>query len=163
MSTTQTKTTTFTSEDISKVIRSFTTELKMIASSTRGMTEAEAAKYGHDIEYLAQHSYLSLVDVTLYSNGKEENAVQYTVRDGTKDLTPSKPGGVMWRRLENPKLHVTVRLTIAYTPQVEQAVKAKLYINWQTTNFDLSHPNLKKKDGRDFTSNGYGISRTDFE
>ena len=43
---TSSSTFTFTKEDVAKVVRRFTADLRMIAESSKSMTEAEAAKYG---------------------------------------------------------------------------------------------------------------------
>ena len=98
-----TKSYSYTNEDITKVVRRFTADLRMIASSTKGMTEDEAARYGHDVEYLAQRGFLKLVDVTLLDGGVEVTASQYVVRAGTNELTPSKPGGVLWPSVGSPR------------------------------------------------------------
>jgi hypothetical protein len=159
---TSTKTYSYTSEDVTKVIRRFTADLKMIASSTRGMTEEQAAKYGHDVEYLAQRGFLRAVDVTLLSAGAEVTAVQYVVRAGSNDLTPSRPGGVLWPQVNSPFLRIVLRHTSDYTVTLEQETKAKLKINWTPTDANLNHPSLKESGARDYSSNGFGITRKDF-
>ena len=159
---TSTKTYSYTSEDVTKVVRRFTADLKMIASSTKGMTEEEAARYGYDIEYLAQRGFLKMVDVTLLNAGVEVTAVQYLVRAGTNDLTPSRPGGVLWPTVSNPDLRIVISYTATYTPTEKQAAKPNLKINWTPADANLNHSTLKESGARDYSSNGFGISRKDF-
>lgn len=160
---TSTKTHTFTTEDVAKVVRRFTADLKMIASSSRAMTEEEASKYGHDVEYLAQRGYLSLVDITLLSAGTEMNAVQYAVKPGSTDLTPSKPGGVLWPTVVSPHLRIILSYTSDYTADLKVATAPKLKHTWTPTDANLGHPTLTESGGRDYTSNGFGFSRKDFK
>jgi hypothetical protein len=156
------KTFSYTSEDVSKVVRRFTTDLRMIAESSRSMTEAEAAKYGHDVEYLAQRGYLKMVDVTLLSANVEVKAVQYLVQIGSNDLTPSRPGGVLWPEVSQPFLRIILTYTSDYTSALKEETKPKLKIPWTPTEVSTSHVTLKESGARDYSSNGFGVSRKDF-
>lgn len=158
-----TKTYSYTNEDVTKVVRRFTADLLMIASSTKGMTEEEATKYGHDVEYLAQRGFLKFVDVTLLDNGAEVTASQYLVRAGTNDLVPSKPGGVLWPAVGSPKVRIVLRYTDTYSQAEKDAAKPNLRFTWTSTDANLNHPSLQASDARDYSSNGYGISRKDFK
>lgn len=158
-----TKSYSYTNEDITKVVRRFTADLRMIASSTKGMTEDEAARYGHDVEYLAQRGFLKLVDVTLLDGGVEVTASQYVVRAGTNELTPSKPGGVLWPSVGSPEVRIVLRYTDTYSHAEKDSAKPSLKFNWSPTDANLNHPALTAIDARDYSSNGYGISRKDFK
>jgi hypothetical protein len=158
-----TKTFSYTKEDVTKVVRRFSADLLMIASSTKGMTEDDAAKYGHDVEYLAQRGFLKLVDVTLLDNGTEVTASQYLVRAGTNELIPSKPGGVLWPTVGSPQVRIVLRYTDTYSQTEKDAAKPNLKFGWSPTNVNLTHPSLTASDARDYSSNGYGISRKDFK
>jgi len=158
-----TKTYSYTNADVTKVVRRFTADLLMIASSTKGMTEEEAAKYGHDVEYLAQRGFLKFVDVTLLDNGAEVTASQYLVRAGSNDLVSSKPGGVLWPAVGSPKVRIVLRYTDTYSQAEKDAAKPNLRFTWSSTDANLNHPSLKASDARDYSSNGYGISRKDFK
>lgn len=157
-----TKTFTFTQEDVAKVVRRFTTDLRMIAESSKSMTEAEAAKYGHDVEYLAQKGYLKMVDVTLLSAGTEVKAVQYVVQIGSNDLTPSKPGGVLWPAVSQPFLRIILRYTSDYTAAVKEKTLPNLKIGWVPTDASTAHISLKESGGRDYSSNAFGVTRKDY-
>lgn len=157
-----TKTFTFTHEDVAKVVRRFTSDLRMIAESSKSMTEAEAAKYGHDVEYLAQRGYLKMVDVTLLSAGAEVKAVQYVVQVGSNDLTPSKPGGVLWPEVSQPFLRIILSYTNDYTAAVKEKTLPSLKIGWVLTDASTAHVSLKESGGRDYSSNAFGVTRKDF-
>ena len=158
-----TKTYSYTNEDVTKVVRRFTADLLMIASSTKGMTEDDAAKYGHDVEYLAQRGFLKLVDVTLLDNGTEVTASQYLVRAGTNELIPSKPGGVLWPTVGSPQVRIVLKYTDTYSQAEKDAARPNLKFGWSPTDVNLTHPSLTASDARDYSSNGYGISRKDFK
>lgn len=157
-----TKTFTFTQEDVAKVVRRFTSDLRMIAESSKSMTEAKAAQYGHDVEYLAQRGYLKMVDVTLLSAGAEVKAVQYVVQVGSTDLTPSKPGGVLWPEVSQPILRIILSYTSEYTAAVKEKTLPNLKIGWVSTDASTAHVSLKESGGRDYSSNAFGVARKDF-
>jgi hypothetical protein len=157
-----TKTFTFTQEDVAKVVRRFTSDLRMIAESSKSMTEAKAAQYGHDVEYLAQRGYLKMVDVTLLSAGAEVKAVQYVVQVGSTDLTPSKPGGVLWPEVSQPFLRIILSYTSDYTAAVKEKTLPNLKIGWVSTDASTAHVSLKESGGRDYSSNAFGVARKDF-
>ena len=157
-----TKTFTFTQEDVAKVVRRFTSDLRMIAESSKSMTEAKAAQYGHDVEYLAQRGYLKMVDVTLLSAGAEVKAVQYVVQIGSNDLTPSKPGGVLWPEVSQPFLRIILSYTSDYTAAVKEKTLPNLKIGWVSTDASTAHESLKESGGRDYSSNAFGVARKDF-
>ena len=157
-----TKTFTFTQEDVAKVVRRFTSDLRMIAESSKSMTEAKAAQYGHDVEYLAQRGYLKMVDVTLLSAGAEVKAVQYVVQIGSNDLTPAKPGGVLWPEVSQPFLRIILSYTSDYTAAVKEKTLPNLKIGWVSTDASTAHVSLKESGGRDYSSNAFGVARKDF-
>lgn len=157
-----TKTFSYTNEDVTKVVRKFTTDLRMIAESSKSMTEAEAAKYGHDVEYLAQRGFLKMVDVALLSGGVEAKAVQYLVQTGSSDLAPSRAGGVLWPEVSQPYLRIILIYTSDYTSALKEETKPKLKISWSPTDVSTSHSTLKESSARDYSSNGFGVSRKDF-
>ena len=163
MSTSQTKTQTFTKEDVTKVIKNLTTELKMIASSTKASNESKVSDYGHDVEYLAQRGYLRMVDVTLMDGTKEVIAAQYEVREDSKDLVASKPSDAMWPRVTSPFLRIVLTYKATYSAEARAITSPKLRIEWSSSDADLSHPTLTSEKGHDLASNNYGLTRKDFK
>lgn len=161
-SSTGTRTTTYTQEDVSKVIRRFTADLKMIAASSKSITEEKAAEYAHDVEYLAQRGYLEMVDVTLLSGGVELKAVQYSVLIGSNNLTPSRPGDVLWPEIKGAFLRILLRYTSDYTAAIKAQTLPRLKIGWVSTDASTHHTTLKESGARDYSSNGFGVNRKDF-
>jgi hypothetical protein len=157
-----TATTTYSIADIEIVMRRVTSDLIMIASSTGAITESEAREYGHDIELLGAKGYLQSVDVTLLNGGKEIKAIRFDVNLSAESLTMSRPGGVLWPRVETPYLRIVLTYTSQYTPEAKEYMRKKLKISWAPTNADLSHTTLKMSAGRDYVSNSYGVQRKDF-
>ena len=153
---------TYTNTDIEKVMRRFTADVVMIAQSTSAVTEAKARDYAHDMEALAKKGYLRKVDLTLLSGTTEVRATQYTVNASGGDLTPSRPGGVMWPRVASPDLRIVVSYTDAYDAAAREVMKQKLKIGWTPTTADTSHSGLAAGGSRDYASNGWGLQRKDF-
>jgi hypothetical protein len=152
----------YTYSDIETVIRRFTADIVMIAQSSGAITEAKARDYAHDIEALARSDYLESVDITLLSGSTEVRAVKYVVNTASGELTMSRPGGVLWPRVESPYLRIVVTYTDEYTGQVKEAFRSKLRINWTPTKADTSHAGLKNTGGRDYASNAWGLQRKDY-
>ena len=162
MTYTQTATHTYTTVDIEKVVRRFTADIVMIASSTGAITEAKARDYAHDVEALAKAGYLRKVDVTLLSYGAEVSAVTYSVNTSAGELTTSRPGGVKWRRVLGPHLRIVLSYASSYDDDARQAMRKRLKVGWVPTSEDTSHSTLKQVAARDYASNGWGLQRTDF-
>jgi hypothetical protein len=159
---TATASVTYTYVDIENVMRRVKADLVMIASSSGAITETDAAKYAHDIEYLVKNGYLRAVDVTLLSNGIEVKASRYDVNSAAGDLSMSRPGGVLWPRVSQPFLRITLLYTSAYTDEVHRAAAKDLKISWNWSNTDTSHTTLRSVGGRDYVSSGYGMQRKDY-
>jgi len=156
---------TYSDVDVEHVIRRVTTDLRMIADSSGAITRIQAEIYGYDIEYLAQKGYLQSVDVTLLSYGQEIKAAHYTVNTAAGDLTPSRPGGVLWPRLAGATLRIVITYTPAWWALSESArtrIHALLKTTWTPTTADTSHATLTVHGGRAFVSNAYGIERQDY-
>ena len=162
MSQTRTASATFTVVDIEKVVRRVKSDLVMIADSTGAWTAAKVIDYAHDVELLAKAGYLEYVDVTLLSNGIELKAVRFDVDTDAGSLTSSRPGGVLWPKVAGANLRIVLGYTDAYTNSARQAMKEKLNIPWGPTNADTTHARLLSSGGRDYSSNAYGMRRTDW-
>ena len=162
MTHTATDTYSYTISDIETVVRRFTADLVMIAQSSGAITEAKAREYAHDIEALAKNGYLKMVDITLLSGLKEIQAVQYIVNESGDDLEMSRPGGVLWPRVNNPEFRIVLFYTANYDDEARKAMKPHLIITWTPTSADTSHSRLTHSGGRSYTSNGWGMERRDF-
>ncbi len=162
MSQTFTATATYTVADIEKVVRCVKADLMMIGDSTGGWTSEKAGHYAHDVEVLAKGGYLKHADVTLFSGDVEVKAARFEVDTDAGSLTSSRPGGVLWPKVANPRLRLILTYTSAYDDAARAATQSKLKISWSPTNDDTSHSSLKSAGGRDYASNTYGMQRKDW-
>jgi len=153
---------TYSVADIEIVIRRVTTDLLMIANSTRAITDAKARDYGHDIELLAKNGYLKSVDFTLLSAGAEVRATRFEINTASGELAMSRPGGVLWPQVVQPSLRIVISYTPAFTDSARSLMSRSLKNSWGPCYDDWSHAKLTEKSGRTYASNGYGIQRKDF-
>ena len=160
---TTTGTKTHTTADVQAVMPRLTADFIMIAQSTGAITEQTARDYSHDIKQLAIADYLEKVDVTLMSGKSEIRAAVYETKTDADGLKSSRPGGVLWPRVDNADIRVILSCTESYTDEVRQKMQSKLKIRWTPTSDDTSHSSLSKSGGRDYVSNAYGQQRTDYE
>lgn len=162
MSVTTTVSTTYTNADVQKVMRRAQADLVMIADSTGGWSPKETADYVNDIEELAKAGYLKYVDVTLLSGGSEVCATRFGVNTSAGALTSSRPGGVLWPRVDSPFLRIVLYYNSSYDDDARAKMKSKLRIGWTPSSADTSHGQLSQSKGRAYVSNAYGIERTDW-
>lgn len=154
---------TYSVSDIGTVMQRVRGDLLMIATSSGSITEAKARQYAHDIELLAKRGYLRAADITLVSSsGHELRAVRYEVNTAANDLTMSRPGGVLWPRVNGAWLRIVLSYTDKYTDEARSDLARYLEIGWVPTNADTSHAGLTSSGGRDYASKGYGMQRKDF-
>ena len=157
-----TYTQTYTETDIEIVTRRFRADLLMIAQSSGALTEDKAHDYAHDVEILAKEGALRFVDLTLLSGTSEIEAARYTVDDSGGNLSMSRPGGVLWREVDNPVFRIVIRYTSKYDSATKQKLSNKLRIHWVPTSEDITHSSLTQVGTRDYTSNGWGMHREDY-
>lgn len=162
MSYSGTITDTYSVADVEVVMRRVYADLVMIASSSRAVTETEAVNYAFDIELLAKKGFLKFVDLTLMSGGTELRALRYEVDTESGALTTSRPGGVMWPRVDGAELRIVLRYTSDYTAAEKEKMRSKLRNSWSPTNVDTSHLSLSQSANRDYVSNAFGMRRKDF-
>lgn len=155
-------TSTYTFADVEKVIRSVKVDLIIIATTTKAMTEQDAADYAHDIEVLAKNNYLEYVDVTLMNGTSEVRAIKYEFQ--SEGATGSeRPGGVTWPLIpENQGGSIRVHLRCTASSSAEKRAQLPLKISWAPSSTDTSHKNLNSSTGRGYSSNGFGTNRKDF-
>ena len=153
-----TYTETYTETDIEAVFRRFRADLLMIAQSSRALSEQQALDYADDLELFANKRVLEFVDLTLLDGAAEIEAARYTV-DASGDLSTSRPGGVLWPQVRDPKFRVVVRYTAAY---YLHDFGGMLKVQWVPTNEDVSHGSLNEVGTREYSSNGWGLHRQDY-
>lgn len=162
MSYSSTTTQTYSVTDIETVMRRVTADIVMIASSTGAVSEEKAREWAHDVEILAKNGYLKAVDLTLFSGNNEVKAARYDINTESGSLTTSRPGGVLWPRVNLPYLQIILIYTPEYNDLARSKLKEKLRISWVPSNADTSHSTLKSTSGRNYVSNAYGMQRKDF-
>jgi hypothetical protein len=162
MSYSSTATQTYSVTDIETVMRRVTADIVMIASSTGAVSEEKAREWAHDVEILAKNGYLKAVDLTLFSGNNEVKAARYDINTESGSLTTSRPGGVLWPRVNLPYLQIILIYTPEYNDLARSKLKEKLRISWVPSNADTSHSTLKSTSGRNYVSNAYGMQRKDF-
>ena len=162
MSQTATKTSTYTTADIEKVVTRVRADLMMIGDSTGAWMPEKVRNYAHDIELLTKKGYLKSVDVTLFNGGTEVCATRFVVSTDASSWKSSRPGGILWPRVANPYLRIILSYTDNYDADAHAAMKSKLDINWVPSSDDTSHRMLSSKGGRDYASNSYGVQRKDW-
>lgn len=157
-----TATYTYTIADVEATFRRFRSDIFMIADSTKAITREQAEDYAHDAEHLAKRGYLAYADVTLLSGAIEHKAARYTVNEEAGDLESARPGGVLWPKVDSPRLRVVLSYTKKYTSAAREETRPYLKISWVPCTEDTSHSGLKATGGRDYSSNGYALHRKDF-
>jgi Bacterial HORMA domain family 1 len=162
MTQTATKTATYTVADIEKVVTRVRADLMMIGDSTGAWTPEQSRNYASDVEELAKAGYLNSVDVTLLSGGQEVHAAKFVISTDASSWTSSRPGGVRWPRLANPRLRIILFHAPNYDEAAEKLMESKLKVNWTPTSEDTSHVGLSSQSGRDYASNSFGIQRLDW-
>jgi hypothetical protein len=160
MSYTASATETYSAVDIENVVRKFSTDLRMIAESSATWSRDVVEKHLADVTIMAKKKYLRFVDVTLLSQGVEIRAVRYTVNESSGELSASRPGGVLWPRVAGATLRMVIGPTSKWDS--EPPDQSQFNFSWSATSTDISHSGLNIMDGRNFTSNAYGLQRKDY-
>lgn len=160
---TATATSTYSAADVENVFRRFRADILMIADSSGAITRQKAEDYAHDAEYLATRKFLKKIDVTLMVGEQEQRALQYDVNEKAGGIGTSRPGGVMWPRLQGGWIRIILTYTSAYTLEARQAASSKLKVNWVSSSASTQHLSLTASGGRDYTSNAFGLQRKDFQ
>ena len=158
-----TTTSTYSAVDVENVFRRFRADILMIADSSGAITRQEAEDYAHDAEYLATRKFLKKIDVTLMVGDQERRALQYDVKEEAGGINTSRPGGVMWPRLQGGWIRIIFTPTATYTQEAKQATSSKLKVNWTPTSASTQHISLTASGGRDYTSNAFGLQRKDYQ
>jgi hypothetical protein len=163
MSTSYTSSSSYTVADIEKVASRFSSDMLMIADSSKAISQESAKTYARDVERLMKNGHLESVDVTLLDwLGFELRAVRYNVDTEAGSLTNSRPGGVLWPQTTGGSVRVILRYNSSYDDSAREKMRKSLEISWGPTSADISHASLQAGTGRDYESNGFGLQRKDF-
>lgn len=168
MSTTATRTTTFTVADVRKVVDNFAADFLMMAQATGLRTRESVSATVSDLKIFAETGYL--IDVSLFLFDKDGNkirAAQYRVSQAASGWQSDRPGNNLWPRTEGGSLRVLGNLTSAWWSMTETQREAfikdrGLNHPWSPAAWDTSLGGLTSSQGQKYASNGYGWERTDY-
>jgi hypothetical protein len=157
----------YTVTDISKVFDQVRADLHMASQSTRLWSDTLVNAVADDLRQYAAYGYLELVAVYLRNRyGTPVRAATYTVSQNAAGWTASRPGNMLWPRLEGASLRVTISLSAtwyALSTTKQEAFQRGLRLEWPTTGTqDLRFPNLASAPDRCYVSNGFGLQKDVF-
>jgi len=168
MSSTGSRTTTYTVADIRKVVENFAADFSMMAQATGLRTRESVAAVVADLIVFAEYGYL--FSVTLFLLDKDGNKLRgaiYKVADSAAGWQSDAPGNNLWPRTEGGSLWVLGTFTEAWWSKTEAEkeafIKARgLNFPWSKTEKDTSLNGLTSSAGQKYVSNGYGWERTNY-
>jgi hypothetical protein len=168
MSTTTTRTTTYTVSDIRRVVDNFAADFSMMAQSTGLRARESVANTVSDLKILAEYGYL--VEVSLFLFDKEGNkicAARYKVSESASGWQSDRPGDALWPKTEGGALRVLATLTYEWwgmtdTDRQEFIRDRGLNSPWSPAEWDTSFTGLTSSAGQKYVSNGYGWERTNY-
>ena len=168
MSSTGTRTTTYTVADIRKVVENFAADFSMMAQATGLRTRESVEATVADLNIFAECGYL--VSVTLFlldRNGDKFRVALYKVSDSAAGWKSDSPGNNLWPRTEGGVLWVVGTLSDEWGSKTEAEkesfVKTRgLNFPWSRTDKDTSVSGMISSSGQKYASNGYGWERTNY-
>lgn len=168
MTSTSTRTTTYTVADIRKVVENFAADYSMIAQSTELRTRDQVAATVHDLTTFANNGYLISVTVFLLDkNGNKLEVVAYNVSESASGWKTGDPGNALWPKIEGSYLRIIATLSDAWWNKTDSE-RADFVKNnsmnspWAKTDMDTSLTGLISSAGQKYASNGYGWERTNY-
>ena len=160
-----TQTTTYTVLDIRRTFESFEADLRMIARRTQAASQEWAHELSEDIIKFAENGYLQTVDVILYDEyNKPIRVSKYRVDIYALGWENNRPGCISWPAMPTGFLYVVISYTKDWqniSMSGQKIFKSTLNFIWKQSNIDTSFPTLTRQRSRQYSSNGYGIERSD--
>ena len=168
MSTTGTQTQTYTVVDIRKVLDHFAADFTMISQATGLWSAASVATTVSDLKEFAEAGYLNKINLILKNNaGIVLKAAVYEVASSAVGWTSERPGNNLWPRIPDGSLKIIADLNRKWW-DMQDAGRAgfikshSLHSNWPVSSEDTSFTGLVANSGQRYASNGYGLSRQNF-
>lgn len=160
------KTQSFTTLDVGKVLDCFAADFDGMGQSTGLRSHESTKQVAADVKLMAVYGYLAEVNLYLRdANDDIIRAAKYQVTTTAGALTASRPGNNLWPRTPGGRLCVHVTYTSAWwelTEAQRTAFKGRLARPWGTLDLDTSFPMLSAQHDRDYVSNGFGLQKTVF-
>jgi hypothetical protein len=167
MSFTESETQTYTVADIGKVIDCVAADLDMNAQSTGLLSRDSVKRYAEDVKLMAEKGYLFEANIVLEdASGEVIRAAKYEVSTDASTLTARRPGNNLWPRTPGGELFMVVRYSQKWqnlTDSQRLNFRQTLSVGWSTINTDLSFPSLTRSADRNYVSNGWGVSKSNFQ
>ena len=168
MSTTATRTTTYTIADIRKVVENFGADFSMMSQSTGLRTADNVAKVVADLKTLAEHGYL--LDVTLYLVDTAKVKIRvahYKVSQSASGWKCDRPGDGLWPKTPGGELRVLANVkdewsNMSSADRQEFIRDNGMNFPWSPADWDTSLIGLTSSAGQKYSSNGYGWERTNY-
>ncbi|MBL9080890.1 MAG: hypothetical protein JNK76_03740 [Planctomycetales bacterium] len=168
MSTSLTRTTTFTASDIRKVVDNFAADFSMMGQATGLKTREQIASTVGDLKIFAETGFLTEVTVILKdANGKQIRGAIYKVSESAVGWQSDRPGGNLWPRTPGGALKVVATVKDSWfskTPEQKTAFAQAYGLTgtWPLTDEDTSLSGLTASYAQKYASNGYGMERTNY-
>ncbi|MDN3586083.1 hypothetical protein QWY86_05355 [Pedobacter aquatilis] len=169
MSSTQTRTLTYTVIDIRKTFEGFDADLRMIARRTGKWDTVQVDNVVHDILKLAEAKYLSAVNIVLLqeSDGSVVRASKYTVNEDGKTQSTQRPGENDWTNIAYTSLAILTEynlnwLALGSQGQQDFQVGNQFKINWSLSQIDTTFSHLSSQSGQLYASSGYELQKKNY-
>ncbi len=163
MSTSGTKTTTYTIADIRKVVENFAADFSMMAQATGLRTRENVQGIVADLNAFANAGYLEQVTLVLKDSvGTEIRGAVYKVSESAVGWKSDSPGNNLWPYTPGGKLNVTATLSSSWwSKDDKEAFIAPLNGTWPSGT-GASLAGMSSSSGQKYASNGYGWERTNY-
>lgn len=167
MTTTLTRSATFTVVDIRKVVDRFAADFSMMVQAT-GLRDRDCVSWTvADLKVFAEYRYIQKVNVILKdATGVQIRAAVYTVAESAIGGRCDRPGNNLWPHTPGGELIVVVSWTEEWTRKTPEQQAAfcteKMNFQWVTSCEDTSFATLTATHGQRYESNGYGWERTNY-
>ena len=158
---TNTYTKTHTKVDVRKVFESFAADLSMLAMRTKTMGRQWVQDTAHDVELMALWDCLQSVHIQLFdARGYLQKAHRYNVVSGGA-LGADRPGANNWPLMPDGRLAVIIFPSDA--DKFNRLVREnRFHLPWPPSNLSTNYWGMNPGAGRQYSSNGYGLTRDSF-
>lgn len=163
---TESRTRTFTTADVGRVLDCFAADLDGIGQSTGLRTREHTRALAADVKLIAQQGYLSEVNLCLRDrNGRIIRAAKYVVSTDGASLAASRPGNYLWPETPGGDLGVHVTYSnkwLNLSAAQKDNFKQRLMLHWVAHYLDTTFPMLTRHSDRNYVSNGFGLQKSIF-
>jgi len=161
---TVTRTSTYTTADVARVVDRFAADFHMVAQATGLSDRVRVADVAHDVKLMTQRGYVDSIDIVLgNSYGEAVRAAKYTVSTDASGWACDRPGANLWPRQIGGTLLVIVSYTATWWTLSEEQrrifVEDECIRYWGPSDIDTSYPGMVVNVDRRYASNAYGLER----